>query len=109
MALTIPTFDLPSGIIINDAYTLITGFHLLADRSLELELSLWKDAEACGLGKERVSSQVFHIGRKNPSYQALYTTVANAAYAHMQSQIAGATNYQGEVVYPGDLLPDPTP
>jgi hypothetical protein len=56
------------------------------------------------MGLPRIASQVFHIGQDNSSYQQLYGAISSAVYNHIKAQIAGATDYQGEVVYPGDLL-----
>ena len=106
MALQISSYSLPSGLTAANAYALITRFTLLGDRTIELEVSIWKDAEACGNGLPRIGSQVVHVGGENPSYQSLYTAIANAAYSHVQSLINGATDYQGETVFPGDLLPE---
>lgn len=103
MALIIPTFELPNGLVVSSGYALITGFRLLADRSLELELSIWKDSEACGMSRDRIASKVLHIADDNPQYQALFGTVAAALYGYAQAAL-GASDYEGVTVYPGSQL-----
>jgi hypothetical protein len=58
------------------------------------------------MGLPRIGSQTFHIGQDNSSYQQLYGTISSAVYNYIKAQITGTTDYQGEVVYPGDLLPE---
>jgi hypothetical protein len=103
MALTLTLLQLPSGLEIPNAYGLITEFRLLNDRRLEIVISYWKDAEACGQGKERLGSNVFHVGSENEAYQELFSVVTLAAYNYLKEEL-GSADYEGDTVYPGSLI-----
>lgn len=103
MALTLSLLELPNGLDISNAYGLITEFRLLADRRLEIVISYWKDADACGQGKERLASNVVHVGPENEAYAELFGVVAFAAYNYLKDEL-GATDYEGDTIYPGSLI-----
>ena len=103
MSLTLSLLQLPNGLEISNAYGLITEFRLLNDRRFEMVVSYWKDAQACGQGKERLASNVLHVGPENSAYQELFGVVAFAAYNYLKEEL-GAADYQGDTVYPGSLI-----
>jgi hypothetical protein len=109
MALSISSFATSFGITLTNTYGLITNFRLLADRRIELELSIWASPEACGNGLPRVASKIVHIDSDNPAYQQLFQTVASAAYAYLQNDLEGAIDYSGETIYPGSLIANAQP
>lgn len=103
MALTLPSFQTSSGLTIADAYALITEFRLLSEGHIEIGLSIWKDSQTCGEGKDRIGFLAF-TASPSSQHQALTESVKQAAYLHLQSVIEDSELFSGEPVYPGSLI-----